>query len=89
MLTRHYLKENQLFAVPFIKGIGVYVMSKETYNETINKITYLPQFQKVDLILKNGKNPVFKEEERIVSILKQMNNQGKLDESLIKSYNHR
>ena len=43
MLTRHYLKENQLFAVPFIKGIGVYVMSKETHNETINKITYLPQ----------------------------------------------
>ena len=59
-------------------------MSKETYNEKIKKITDLPQFQKVEQTRKNAKNPILKEEERIISILKQMNSQGKLDESLMK-----
>ena len=43
MLTQRYLKENQLLAVPFYKGI--------------KKITDLPQFQKVEPTRKNAKNP--------------------------------
>ena len=45
MVTRCYLKGNQVPAVPFDKGISVCVMSTETYNEKIKKITDLPQFQ--------------------------------------------
>ena len=45
MATRRYLKGNQVPAVPFDKGISVCVMSTETYNEKIKKITDLPQFQ--------------------------------------------
>ena len=62
MLTRCYLKENQLLTVPFDKGIGAYVIS-QTYNEKMKKIIDLPQFQKeVELTRKNAKNLVLKEE---------------------------
>ena len=84
MLTRRYLKENQLLAVPFDKGIGICVMPTTTYDEKIKKITDLPQFQKVVPARKNAKNPILKEEERIISFLKDMNSQGKLSEALMK-----
>ena len=60
MLTRRYLKENQLLAVPFDKGIGICVMPTTTYDEKIKKIMYLPQFQKVVPTRKNAKNPILK-----------------------------
>ena len=46
-------------------------MSTETYNEKIKKIRDLPQFQKVEPTRKKAKNPILKEEERIISILEQ------------------
>ena len=61
MVTQRYLKGNQVPAVPFDKGISVCVMSTETYNEKIKKITDLPQFQKVEP--KNARNPILKVEE--------------------------
>ena len=84
MPTRRYLKEKQLLAVPFDKGIGICVMPTATYNEKIKKITDLPQFQKVEPTRKNAKNPILKEEERIISFLKDMNSSGKLSDTLMK-----
>ena len=39
MLTNKYLKDNDLLAVPFDKGVGICVMSKETYTSKIKAIT--------------------------------------------------
>ena len=47
MLTKRYLKENNLLAVPFDKGVGICLMKKETYHTKMNKIINLPQFEKV------------------------------------------
>ena len=80
MLTRRYLKEKQLLAVPFDKEIGICVMPTATYNEKIKKITD----QKVEPTRKNAKNPILKEEERIISFLKDMNSSGKLSDTLMK-----
>ena len=45
-LTKRYLKENGLLAVPFDKGIGICVMPAETYKEKIRDITSLKQFDR-------------------------------------------
>ena len=84
MLTRRFLKEKQLLAVPFDKGIGICIMPTATYNEKIKKVTDLPQFQKVEPTRKNAKNPISKEEERIISILKDMNKRQKISGDLMK-----
>ena len=80
--TKTFLKENSLLAVPFDKGIGICVMDISTYNSKMNTITGLPQFQKVVKTRKNEKHPVLKEEERIVSTLKALKDQGKISETL-------
>lgn len=46
-MTRHYLKENSLVAIPFDKGIGICLMDVETYNNKLSDIVNLPQFEKV------------------------------------------
>ena len=77
--TKRYLKENNLLAVPFDKGIGICLMKKEDYHSKLDEILRLPQFEKLTKPRKNAKNPVLKEEERIVSILKNLRNEGKID----------
>ena len=42
VITKKYLKDNALIAVPFDKGIGMCVMKKEAYNEKLIKIINLP-----------------------------------------------
>ena len=82
MLTSRYLKENDLLAVPFDKGIGICIMSKETYRKKLKTIMDLPQFQKVMNLRKNAKNPILKEEERINAALKTLFDTGKLSKDV-------
>ena len=83
-LTRKYLAENRLLAVPFDKGIGICIMKNDSYNEKLSVILNLPQFRKVLSKRKNEKNPVLKEEERILSLLKRLKKDNKIDDSLFK-----
>ena len=81
-LTKKYLKDNNLLAVPFDKGIGICVMSKEAYHTKLDAILQLPQFEKVTTTRKNAKHIVHKEEERIIAILKKLKLDGCIDEEL-------
>ena len=81
-MTKKYLKDHDLLAIPFDKGIGICIMKRETYEEKLSDILSLPQFQKVETTRKNAKNPVIKENERIVGELKSLRDNGKIDERL-------
>ena len=59
-MTKRYLKDNDLLAVPFDKGVGICLMKKEDYCSKLNDILQLPQFQKVEKGRKNEKNPLLK-----------------------------
>ena len=48
-------------------------------------IINLPQFEKVEKKRKNAKHPVIKEEEGVISILKSLKEQNKIDEELYHS----
>ena len=76
MMTKRYLKDNDLLAIPFDKGVGICVMKKQTYHSKLDQIISLPQFEKVFPARKNAKHPVFKEEENIISALKVMKANG-------------
>ena len=83
-LTKQYLKQNKLLAIPFDKGIGICIVKIETYNEKLRAILDLPQFEKVAKQRKNEKNPILKEEERVVEFLKNLLENGKLSSELFK-----
>ena len=89
LLTKKYLKEKDLLAIPFDKGIGICIMKRETYNSKMEAIINLPQFEKVEKKRKNEKHPVIKEEERVISILKSLKEQNKIDEELYHSLHPR
>ena len=59
-LTKRYLKDNNLLAVPFDKGIGICVMSEGKYQDKMNQILNLSQFEKLENTRKNAKNPSLK-----------------------------
>ena len=82
LLTKRYLKENDLLAVPFDKGIGICLMSKETYETKLKAITDLPQFEKVLPKRKNVKNQVLKEEEIVTTTLKKLLDENKINQQL-------
>ena len=82
IMTKKYLTENNLVAVPFDKGIGICIMKREMYQKKLDVILNLPQFEKVTQTRKNAKNAVLKEEERILSTLKQLRNDGKINGEL-------
>ena len=46
-MTRKYLKEKELLAVPFDKGNGFCVMKKRVYNDKLHQIIDGKQFSKV------------------------------------------
>ena len=77
-MTKKYLKDNNLLAVPFDKGIGICLMKKDTYNDKMNDILKLDQFQKDQKKRKNEKHPVLKEEERILNNPKDMLKKGEI-----------
>ena len=81
-MTKRYLKENDLVAIPFDKGVGICLMKRQVYNQKLDNIINLPQFQKVLPKRKNEKNPILKEEERILALLKSLKNENKITESL-------
>ncbi|MCP3849671.1 MAG: hypothetical protein GY694_05465 [Gammaproteobacteria bacterium] len=68
-MTKKYLKENDLVAVPYDKGTGICLMKRKTYEQKMEKIIELPQFQKHVPSRSNAKHPVLKEEERIIKVL--------------------
>ena len=64
-MTRRFLKEHDLLAVPFGKGIGICVMKASTYKEKLGAILQLEQFVKVTNTRENTKDLCFNEEQRI------------------------
>ena len=81
-MPKKYLKENDLLAIPFDKGIEICIMKKDTYCNKMEAIINLPQFTKVEKKRKNEKHPVLKDEERVVNILKSLKEEGKIDGEL-------
>jgi len=81
-LTQKFLKNHELLAVPFDKGNGFCVMKAAAYESKLQKILDLPQFEKVVSTRKNEKDCVIKEEERIVKVLKELNQEGKISDEL-------
>ena len=84
-MTKKYLKENGLLAIPFDKGAGICLMTISMYQEKMNDILQLPQFTKVVSTRKNAKDPILKEEERIIDVLKTLGESGDLSKSLIEA----
>ena len=80
--TKRYLKEKSLLAVPFDKGVGICVMKRQAYEDKLSSILQLPQFEKLERTRKNEKHPVFKEEEMVRDRLKELLEEGKIDENL-------
>ena len=85
-MTKRYLKEHDLLAIPFDKGIGMCIMKRSDYEEKLSSILDLPQFEKVTSQRKNAKNPVIKEHERVLNELKQLNDAGKIDNEMLESF---
>ena len=83
-MTKRYLKEHDLLAIPFDKGIGICLMKSTTYNYKLKNIFTLPQFEKYQPPRKNAKNPILKEEEKICKALEQMRTNKKIPETLFK-----
>ena len=81
-MTKQYLKEDNLLAIPFDEGMGICVMDKSTYHSKLDKIISLPQFEKVLPKRKNEKHPVLKEEEIIIETLKTLKSEGEISEEL-------
>ena len=59
-MTKRYLKDNKLLAVPFDKGVGICVMRKETYEKKLMDILRLNQFEKWVKPRKNSKDLIVK-----------------------------
>ena len=57
-------------------------MKRGKYNQKLNKIINLPQFQKLQNSQKKAKHPVLKKEERVKNILISLLKEGKIDEEL-------
>ena len=82
LMTRWFLKEHDLLAVPFDKDINICVMKASTYKEKLGAILQLEQFVKVTNTRKNEKELCFKEEERINEALQNLIETGVLNENL-------
>ena len=54
ILTKKYLKDKNLLAVPFDKGIGICLMTVDTYKKKMDKLINLPQFTKYEKPRKNA-----------------------------------
>ena len=81
-LTKTYLQQNDLLAVPFDKGIGICLMKRDTYNSKMNDILNLPQFTPYTKERKNAKHPIFKEEEKVQKLLSDLLKEDKISKVL-------
>ena len=82
---KNYLKEYDLLAIPFDKGTAVCLMKYSAYENKLRDILKLKQFQKMEIPRKNAKEFCLKEEERISTVLEELNEHGKSDEQFLKS----
>ena len=85
IITKKYLKNQNLLAVPFDKGTGICLMKSQAYEEKLMDILKLKQFQKMEKARKNSKEFCLKEQERINTVLEELNERGKVDEQFLKS----
>ena len=81
-MTQKFLKEHEIIAVPFDKGIGICLMKVETYKSKLQDILNLDQFEKLKKPRKNAKNIVIKEQERINGELDSLVEEGEITEEL-------
>ena len=77
-----FQKRIKLIAMPFDKGIGFYVMPVTSYQNKLMPILNLDQFEKVEKTRINAKNPIMKEEEKVIETLKQLRKDNKISENL-------
>ena len=80
-----YLKEYNLLAIPSDKGTAICLMKYSAYENKLRDILKLKQFQKMEIARKNAKEFCLKEEERISTVLEELNEYGKGDEQFLKS----
>ena len=83
-MTYDYLKAHNIKAVPYDKGQGFMLMSNEDYQNRIYKIIKASQFSEVKKTRKNERDPLLKEQDRIVGKLKDMEKKGQITERLYK-----
>ena len=83
-MTKCYLEENSLLAVPLDKGTGVCVMESDIYTQTLNEILNLEQPVKINPTRKNVSEMCLKEEEDINNVLQDLHKEGKIDKKLLK-----
>ena len=77
---RKRLKEHQIKAVPYDKGVGFALMSEEAYEEKINKILNGEQFERKKL--RSNSRPVeLVVQDRINKILDELNKNGKISDA--------
>ena len=81
-MTARYMKEHDLMAAPFDKGVGICVMKRSVYNQKIDAILQLQQFEKWVKPPKNAIHPLFKEKERIVKALKDLRYTVRIDRAV-------
>ena len=83
-MTQKYLKNHDLLAVPFDKGVGICLMKTKDYKQKMDSLISLPQFKKFDYEQDEDKHPILKEEERIQRILYKLKKQGSISENIYK-----
>ena len=83
-LTNRYLKENNLLAIPFEKGVGICLMKKETYQAKMLEILNLEQFEKLEKPRINSIDFTRKEEERINGTLQDLLDREQISNELHK-----
>lgn len=82
IMTKKYLIEKDLVAVPFDKGVGFCVMKQQLYHSKLDSILGLEQFKKEVKPRSNAKNLILKEEERINNALDNLLKEGKITADL-------
>ena len=79
---RKWLKQHQIKAVPYDKGVGFALMSEEAYEEKINHILNGEQFERKKL--RSNSRPIeLVEQDRINKILVNLNKKGKISDAIL------
>ena len=82
IMTKKYLKEHNLLVVPFDNGICL--MKSQAYENKLMGVPKLKHLKKMGKTRKNVKEFCLKEEERINTVLEELNKRGKIDEKFLK-----
>ena len=82
IMAKKYLKDNNLVAVPFDKGVGFCVMKEQKYKDKLNDILKLDQFKKETNPRSNSKDLILREEERVNGVLSQLKEDNKISEEM-------